>query len=317
MNSEMFQLSGRPTKLMYSWLMIAAIVIAIAIIASMEFLFIIAVVFVMFANLSYCLSSRPRELVIEGEEIIDRDSNAVYKIPHLKGVWSNGSNFLNETSLKRTPGKKITLEFAHNKKLELIDHDESQIARLVALLISRCPPRTEPLPSSLTDDYYRTHLAKFSKETVFGIRAASEYAKPKTYQKQIAKLFGLHFFFVGIFALILCVAVFKENQRLPILITGLLLTIPGLILLLFSTVSKVSNSKNLQGCAIAISPIGFALSQRDLNGDLLWSQVKSIKIAGGCLHVSVPGAAFRILNIYEIDIRDIKRLMEMNLAGAQ
>ncbi len=317
MNSEIFQLSGRPTKLMYVWLMIAVIVIAIGISASMAFLFIIAVVFVMFASLSYCLSSRPRELVIEGEEIIDRDSNAVYKIPHLKGIWSNGSNFLNEKSLKRTPGKKITLEFGHNKKLELIDHDESQIARLVELLVSRCPPKTEPLPSSLTDDYYRTHLAKFSEETVFGIRAASEYAKPKRDQKQIAKLFGLHFFFVGIFVMISCVAEFEDNQRTILLFTGLLLTIPGLILLLLSTVSTVSNSKNLQGCAIAISPIGFALSQHDLNGDLLWSQVKSIKISGGCLHVSVPGAAVRILNIYEIDIRDIKRLMETNLAGVQ
>ena len=197
--------------------------------------------------------------------------------------------------------------------LRIAGRNDQPQASIYQFFVSQLTPTGSRNVNGKMQGHLQQQLATFGDDKVFSFRARSQYQPPSVYRRQIAV--SLMLVLCGIVWIGGGIPLQKGHDVDPYVGFGCLLLIcGGLAAACYASFRKPLKQivKNWQAASLVISPLGIALIQGDLQGEMKWRELQEAKLVNkapatarhschrrSMLTLTVPGATIRIPDIYD------------------
>jgi hypothetical protein len=160
---------------------------------------------------------------------------------------------------------------------------------LERFLRSHLPPRIVAVPDPDVDEFLNRQIEQFGAQQVFWSGPARD---PANLTRVSVRRAWLACLLAGVVVLIVGVAMLESRDRGPgnrrdldhytgVIVVGAVSLIVGLLgLLIHISLTRRSHPKlkNFELSSLVVSPLGIALRQGDLKGELKWEEIRGIKL---------------------------------------
>jgi hypothetical protein len=213
------------------------------------------------------------------EEALEVSYPGTATIPYdsLQGLWGKG-----RSSDPTKPGRRsFAISIAHaDGTLEIPARLNVPSDDVYLFLYERFPPEGARGVSPLLQEYLEEQEKAFGPERVFCYRARAHMGRTSTYRR--ARAVSLAFVAAGV---LWCVmpAFLPKGQGIGWLVAGITVVIFGLLFFVaFLAESRRSvgggRIKNWRKSSLVISPVGLALVQGDVKGEMRWDELRDLKM---------------------------------------
>ena len=313
--NEIYDFEGKRAGWFWPGLIIAGILFVLAFVLH-PVAAVVASVPLTAALVSYVCGTPARQIVLTDSGVENRTTMTGFSYFDVTGVWCGGVNLLNHQAQPSEP--RILIEH----KMGVIDLQDRDLAKLASftncLLKSVKPSDNESLRAPFVNQYWMEERASFGDNLIKVCRQAPAFIS-KSRNRDVSGPLALVAVVMAFVLWVVFGAVVDNGPNKNDILIGFtavlasLFSITGFIstIVFFANQKKYSSTGN---AALVISPRGFALAQKDLDGSITWNEVKDVKKTRFGLVVSVAGATIVILEIYDLPLTHIHRLMKSNLA---
>jgi hypothetical protein len=192
---------------------------------------------------------------------------------------------------------------------------------LERFLRSHLPPRIVAVPDPDVDEFLNRQLEQFGAQQVFWSGPARD---PVNLTRVSVRRAWLACLLAGLVVLIVGVTMIESRDRGPanrravdhytgVIAVGAVSLVVGLLgLLIHISLTRRSHPKvkNFELSSLVISPLGIALRQGDLKGELKWEEIRGVKLPRNKpLSLQLAGVAIQIFNIYDRSLVEIQDRM--------
>jgi hypothetical protein len=306
-------LEGRPSPPIGAILWAAAAVVSAALAALFEIVALFAVAAIALVIAITLLASRERPFSARLEE------NGISLL--------HSGEFLPYAKIESlAAGPSLGAKNPHQYAIDL--HTATKTVRVPAavdvatpdlerFLRSHLPPRIVAVPDPDVDEFLNRQMEQFGPHHVFWSGPARE--RPNLTRVSIRRAW-LACFLAGLVVLIAGVAMLESRDRGPgnrravdhytgVIAVGAVALVVGLLgLLIHISLTQRSHPKikNLELSSLVISPLGIALRQGDLKGELKWEEIRGVKLPRNKpLSLQLAGVTVPIFNIYDRSLVEI------------
>jgi hypothetical protein len=197
----------------------------------------------------------------------------------------------------------------HDKGLLVIPGNLNVSSRdLLGFLTQRTSLQdTHPLPAAL-DDYYQKHAAEFGDDRVIRFQMRKVFGRKPRRRRTIAICVAL--FLTGLIWIPVGIALGENGYELAAF-GGVMIPVAALFAIIFFLERYDRPLQRRKPSGLVVGPVGLALIQGDLSGELGWHEVKQIYYPyrpgalghsrvdeRGGIGIVVDGATFVIVDIY-------------------
>jgi hypothetical protein len=194
-------------------------------------------------------------------------------------------------------------------------------ADLERFLRSHLPPRIVAVPDPDVDDFLNRQMEQFGPQQVFWFGPALD---PANLTRVSVRRAWLACLLAGLVVLIVGVTMLESRDRGPgnrravdrymgVVVVGAVSLVVGLLgLLIHISMTRRSHPKvkNFELSSLVISPLGIALRQGDLKGELKWEEIRGAKLPRNKpLALQLAGVTIQIFNIYDRSLVEIQERM--------
>jgi hypothetical protein len=306
-------LQGRPSPPVGAalWALAAAMCAAIAANFQIAGLFAMAAIFTAIAITVFASRERPFRARLEETGLALLHSGEHFPYAHIEslaaGPSTGGREYHQYTLDLRTATKVVRVPAA-------IDIPTGELERF---LRSQMPPRLVAVPDPDVDEYLNRQMEQYGASSVFWCGPAPD---PVGLARPAVRRAWLACFLAGLVVLIVGVSMMESKNRpagnrrgvdqyTGVVAVGAISLIVGLLgLLIHISLTHRSHPKvkNIELSSLVISPLGIALRQGDLKGELKWEEIRGVKLPRNKpLSVQLAGVKIQIFNIYDRPLVEI------------
>ena len=243
-------------------------------------------------------------LVPEGVKLMPAGS--LFRYEQIRAVWP-----VNERQRQRSGGRTFAIRVQHDdRELEIPARLNMASSELFDFLAGQVHVATSVPRNSGVADYFHRQLATFGAEHVWSFGARTR-AVPMTDRRRFRNTYMmLALALVGILWIIAGAILHADvwaGVGGILLFCGLF----GALLFFLAAKNRGPRIKNWQNASLVISPLGFALAQGDLCGELRWKEIRDVRLnLGRGVLVRVNGAAILVADLYDAPIQVIHGRIE-------
>jgi hypothetical protein len=211
-------------------------------------------------------------------------------------------------------GKRHPVHIVHaNGVVSIPGHVDPPASQLVPLLGSRLPDLSSRLSEDLFPIHQR-HVATFGPDRVFAFPARQTKVKGFRGRRGLA-LAGASLVSGVIWIALGVVNVEKNKDPAWLVGLGFVFVFVGFLTLVISLARRdLYGGKQSSRSGLVISPVGIALIQGDLRGEMQWSELVKMQYRDRSrptrIHLTMPGASVIIRDLYSHPLAQIHAVME-------
>ena len=306
------------------WGLAAIVCVALGALFEVAGLFAMAVIFAAIAITVFASRERPFRARLEENGLALLHSGEHLPYTHIESLAAGASRGRKEyhqyTLDLRTATKIVRVPAAIN----------IPTGELERFLRSHMPPRLVAVPDPDVDDYLNRQMEQFGPQSVVWYGPGRGPAGP---MRPAVRRAWLACFLAGLLVLIVGVAMLESRNRAAgnrrgvddytgVVVVGAISLVVGLLgLLIHFSLTRRTNPKvkNVELSSLVISPLGIALRQGDLKGELKWEEIRGVKLPRNKpLSLQLAGVSIQIFNIYDRSLVEIHdRIREVGRVPGQ